>query len=97
MVRLMKPILRPITRSPRAVRNVAQAGRDAIGLVEGKAGIARRLARVVYRRERLRRDGFVIWWGQGSCRASYLEAAATPSATPICNARITAQGGLYGL
>jgi hypothetical protein len=43
----------------------AQVGRDAIGVVEGKAGIARRercnLARVVHRRERLRRDGFVIW------------------------------------
>jgi hypothetical protein len=46
-----------------------QAGQDAIGVLEGKAGIARRercnLARAVHRRERLCRDGFVIWWGKG--------------------------------
>src|SRR6516165_7530682 len=68
----------------------AQACQDAIGVVEGKAGIPPRercnLARVVHRRERLRYDGIAICWGKRHA-ASYLEVRATPSATAIFNVR----------
>src|SRR5262249_44679270 len=65
----------------------AQAGRDAIGVVEAKAGIAHgercNLARAVHRRERLSRDSFVIWWGKDHAAHHTWRLRQRPSATPV--------------
>src|SRR5262249_44542837 len=65
----------------------AQAGRDAIGVVEAKAGIAHgercNLARAVHRRERLSRDSFVIWWGKDHAAHHTCRLRQRPSATPV--------------
>src|SRR5262245_54155526 len=69
----------------------AQTGQDAIGVLDGQAGIARRercdLARAVHRRERLRGDGFAIRRGKAHAAHHTRRLRLRHRPRPICHAR----------